>query len=128
MEQTTLRLFIFKRANMRRSVHNLCLLFALISRCMRLDVTAWADFHRDVTFCALSSLLIQDGLMLGKHRSRLGFRDRRQLYAMLNVHDFITLVPLVLCIRSVRHWWSLLDCQHLLTQVCADVQPMVAKR
>lgn len=52
---------------MRRSVHNLCLLFALIGRCMGLDVTAWTDFHRDVTFCALSSLLIQDGLMLGKN-------------------------------------------------------------
>ena len=127
MSEQILRLFSFERAHMRRSVHNLCLLFALIGRCMGLDVTAWADFHRDVTFCALSSLLLQDGLMLGKYRSRLGFCDRRQLDALLNIHDF-ALVPVVLRIRSVWHWWSLLDSQHLLAQVCADVQPMVAKR
>ena len=66
--------------------------------------------------------------MLGKHRSRLGFGDRRQLNALLNLHDIAFVAPFAFCIRSVRHWWSLLDCQHLLTQVCADVQPIVAKR
>ena len=120
MSEQILWLFIFEGAHMRRPVHNLCLLFALIDRCIGLDVTAWANFHRDVTFCTLSSLLLQDGLMLGKHRSRLSFSDRRQLDALLNIHD-LTLVPLVLRIRGMRHWWSLLDSEHLLAQVCADV-------